>query len=255
VNCVITFISVLCGAWVGKEIIFNNKIILAGVIGFLVCAFGNIVNDLKDIQIDRINNPRRPLVSGKVHKKVAVIMSIIFVVISLITASLLNLKPFLLVLFTILLLYLYAFYFKKTPSANFIVALISGLSFILGGFITDNILSLIPAIFAILIHTPREIIKDIMDIKGDREFGVASLVIIYGEQKARNIVCLFLVLLILACPLPFIFGFLNIKYLIIIGFIAVPLIIFTIAKLHDSHLVSNLLKFIMLIGLVAFIIG
>ncbi len=254
-NCAITFVSVLCGAWVGKEIIFTNKIIFAGIIGFLVCAYGNIINDLNDIAIDRINNPKRPLVTGLVKKNIVVIMALIFIILSLSITTVLGLKSFLLVLITIILLSLYAVYFKKTPFANFIVAIIAGLSFVFGGFITENIISLIPALFAILIHTPREIIKDIMDIKGDKEFSVASLPIIYGEQNARNIARFFLILFILACPLPFIFGVLNIKYLIVTGVIAIPLTIFIIIQLHNSSRASNLLKFIMFIGLIAFIIG
>lgn len=254
-NCAITFISVLCGAWVGKDIIFTYKIIFAGIVGFLVCAYGNIINDLNDIAIDRINNPKRPLVTGLVKNNIAVIMAILFAIISLAITTVLGLKPFLLVLITIILLSLYALYFKKTPFSNFTVAIIAGLSFIFGGFITDNVISLIPALFAILIHTPREIIKDIMDIKGDKEFNVASLPIIYGEQNARNIARFFLILFILACPLPFIFGVLNIKYLIVVGVIVIPLTIFTVVQLHNSSRASNLLKFIMFIGLIAFIIG
>ena len=254
-NCVITFISVLCGAWVGKEIIFTYKIILAGLVGFLVCAYGNIINDLNDIAIDRINSPTRPLVSGKVKKNIAATMAIIFSILTLALSIFLGIKPFLLVVITIILLSLYAIYFKKTLFSNLVVAIIAGLSFVFGGFITANIISLIPALFAILIHTPREIIKDIMDIKGDQKFNVASLPIIYGEQKARNIACFFLILFILACPLPFIFGVLNIEYLIVIGIIAIPLTIFTIVKLRNNSLASKLLKFIMFIGLIAFIIG
>ncbi len=254
-NCVITFVSVLCGAWIGKTIMINQEIILAAVVGFLVCAFGNIVNDLNDIEIDRINNPKRPLVSGQVKKNIAVTMTLLLAIIALLITLTLGLKPFLLVFFTILLLFFYAVHFKKMPFANFIVALIAGLSFVFGGFINDNILSLIPAIFALLIHTPREIIKDIIDIKGDKKFGVSSLSILYGEKHAENIARLFLWLLFLTSPLPYVLGVLNLSYLIVIGIVALPMIIITIVKLPNHHLASNLMKFIMLVGLVAFIIG
>ncbi|MEO0228100.1 MAG: geranylgeranylglycerol-phosphate geranylgeranyltransferase [candidate division WOR-3 bacterium] len=254
-NCVITFFSVLCGAWIGKEIFFNNKILFAGIAGSLVCAYGNIINDIMDIEIDRINNPKRALASGRIKKNTALSMGILFIIISLIISSFLGFKPLLLVVIAILLLFFYSFYFKKTPVANFVVAIIAGLSFILGGFITDNILSLIPAFFALLIHTPREIIKDISDIEGDRKFGVVSLPIIYGEEKARQIAAILLVILASASPIPYILGFLNIKYLLAVLIAAVPLIIVTIAKLHNARLAGNLLKLIMLVGLGAFIIG
>ncbi|MEO0206852.1 MAG: geranylgeranylglycerol-phosphate geranylgeranyltransferase [candidate division WOR-3 bacterium] len=255
INCFITLISVVCGAWVGKEMIFNNTIVLAGIVGFLVCAYGNIVNDIMDIEIDRINNPKRPLVSGAAKRNIAVFMTILLIIVSLIISFFLGLKPFLLVIVTILLLLFYSTYFKKTPFANLIVAIIAGLSFIFGGFVTNNIFALIPAFFALLIHTPREIIKDIIDIKGDRTFGVRSLPIIYGEEKARQFAVIFLIILLCLSPLPYLLGFLNIRYLLIIILVALPLIIFTVAKIHNNKLASDLLKIIMLVGLAGFIIG
>lgn len=235
--------------------LITKNIILAGIVGFLVCAYGNIINDIMDIEIDRINNPKRPLVSGRVKKKFVLIISILFILVSVIISSFLGFKPLLLVIITILLLFFYSFYFKKTIWANIIVAIIAGLSFIFGGFITLNILSLIPAVFALLIHTPREIIKDIIDVAGDRAGGVASYSIIHGEEKARRLAFFSLVMLAILSPMPYILGFLNIRYFFIIIFVAIPLIIFTITKLRNSYLASNLLKFIMLVGLVAFIAG
>lgn len=255
VNCIITLISVLCGAWVGKGIIFNNKIFLAGIVGFIVCAYGNVINDIMDIEIDRINNPKRPLVSGKVKKNSALLMAILLIVGSLVLSFFLGFKPLLLVIITILLLSFYSLYFKKTLLANFIVAIIAGLSFIFGGFITDNIISLVPAFFALLIHTPREIIKDIMDIKGDRVSGVSSLPIIYGEEKARQVALIFLLILLCLSTVPYAVGILNLRYLLIILLIAIPLIVFTITKLSNNRLASNLLKIIMLAGLAGFILG
>ncbi len=233
----------------------NHKIFLAGIIGFMVCACGNIINDIMDINIDRINNPKRPLVAGTVKKNITFFMAIFFSIISLIVSFFLGLKPFFLVILTILLLLVYSMYFKKTPMANIIVAVTAGLSFILGGFITNNIFSLLPAFFALLIHMPREIIKDIIDIKGDRESGVLSLPIIYGEERARHIAFIFLIILLCLSPIPYALGLLNVRYLLVIMVIAIPLIIFTIAKLQNHIFASNLLKIIMLAGLVAFILG
>uniref|UniRef100_A0A7V3RFW4 Digeranylgeranylglyceryl phosphate synthase n=1 Tax=candidate division WOR-3 bacterium TaxID=2052148 RepID=A0A7V3RFW4_UNCW3 len=254
-NCAITFISVLCGAWMGKTIIINNQIILAGIIGFLACAFGNVINDIMDIEIDKINNPLRPLASGRAQKNIAVILAIILALLSLLLTILLNLKSLIIVIIATLLLTLYALYFKKTPVANFIVAIVAGLSFIFGGFITNNSLALIAAIFAIFIHTPREIIKDIIDIEGDKKFGVSSLPLILGVEKSVKIAIVFLILLIIFSPVPYFTGFLNIRYLLVIIFGAIPLLVLTIIRIKYYKFASNLLKIIMLLGLGGFIIG
>ncbi|MCX7994856.1 MAG: geranylgeranylglycerol-phosphate geranylgeranyltransferase [candidate division WOR-3 bacterium] len=255
INCLITFVSVLCGAWVGKKIFFDDKIFLAGITGFLVCAFGNIVNDLLDIEIDQINNPKRPLVAKKIKRNGAIIMATLMAIAAVVSSISLGLNPFLLVIIAIFLLFFYSYYFKKTPFANFIVAIIAGLSFIFGGFITDNIISVVPALFAILIHTPREIIKDIIDIKGDQKFGVKSLPIIYGEKRAHQIAIGLILLLICVAPVPYFFKILNTGYLLIIIFGALPLLIYTIVNIRNNNLASKLLKLIMVVGLIAFIAG
>ncbi len=254
-NCLITFVSVLCGAWVGKLIIINNQILLAGIVGFSVCAFGNVINDIMDIEIDKINNPSRPLASGRVKKNTAIAITLVLAIVSLLITLFLNFESLIIVIIAILLLFFYGLYLKKTPVANLIVAIIAGLSFIFGGIITSNSVALIPAVFAIFIHTPREIIKDIIDIEGDRKFGVLSLPITLGKEKSITIAIIFLIFLILLSPVPYFTGFLNTKYLLVILFGAIPLLILTIIRIKYYKLASNLLKIIMLVGLGGFIIG
>ena len=77
-NCIITMGAVWVGGWIGQDIILSPSLILAGMIGFLVCGFGNLINDLYDIEIDKINNPERPLPSGRADRKIAIIMSIAY---------------------------------------------------------------------------------------------------------------------------------------------------------------------------------
>ena len=258
-NCAITFISVLVGSWVGKEIEISSSIIIAGTIGFSVCAFGNIVNDIFDIEIDRINCPNRPLPSGRVKKETAIIMALAFLLFATVLTFKLKFYPAMIVALASSLLFLYAIFFKRTPFANLIVGLVAGLSFIFGGFITENYYSLFPFFFAILIHLAREIVKDVIDIKGDQAFKINSLPILLGPEKALRIAGIVLVLLLAIIPLPFILRILNLRYLLISIIGAYPLIIWTIIKLFrasaDYHLQSNLLKFVMGIGLVGFIFG
>lgn len=264
INCLMTFISVLVGAWVGKEIIFSPSVFLAGLIGFGVCAFGNIVNDLRDIEIDRINNPKRPLASGLITNKSAIIFSIVLFIMLLIFSLSLGILPFSLVAVALVLLIFYALFFKRMPSGNLLVALIAGLSFILGGLITKNYYCLIPFIFALLIHWAREIVKDVIDLEGDRASGIRSLPILLGEKRARYLGSFILSLLCLIIPVPFLLKILNLGYLVIVAIGDYPLIVYVIfcllkdtEKLSKKELVqmNNLLKAAMGVGLAGFILG
>jgi len=260
INCVITFIAILVGAWIGRGFQFSPSLMLAAIIGCLVCAFGNIVNDLQDIEIDKINNPKRPLASGQLDKKNAKIFALILFVISNLFSISLGVLPFLLVLGVLILLFCYALYFKKTILGNFVVALITGLSFILGGLVAKNTLAIIPFLFSFFIHWPREIIKDIIDIKGDKSMGVVSLPIVLGVAKSCNIGALCLAILCIILPLPFVFRILSLRYILVVLILAYPLVIYTMIRLLKNpdevglKMLSNLLKISMVIGVVAMII-
>ncbi|KPJ72640.1 hypothetical protein AMJ52_05695 [candidate division TA06 bacterium DG_78] len=259
INCVITFLSVLVGAWIGKGILVLHHVLLAGIVGFCVCAFGNIINDLYDIEIDRINNPQRPLPAGRVEKRNVIFLAALFFIISAVISMSLGVVPFLFVLCALILLFFYASYIKKTPWSNFMIALISGASFILGGLVTKNYACTLPFLFSFFIHVPREVIKDIIDIKGDKTAGVASLPIVVGVKQSFNLSALLLSILCLILPLPFFFTILSTTYMMIVLLLAYPLIIYTIVRLLQSpreyELVrlSTLLKISMVVGLVAMV--
>jgi geranylgeranylglycerol-phosphate geranylgeranyltransferase len=250
----------MVGGWVAKGIVFSPQLLLAGMIGFIVCAYGNIINDLKDIEIDKINNPDRPLPKGTVNEKTVTYIAVFFFLISILFSLSLGIIPLLLVLITLVLLYLYATYLKKTVLGNFVVAFIAGLTFIFGGLITKNPACLIPFVFAILIHTAREIIKDVVDIKGDQTAGVISLPIILGKEKSISVSVLLLAILCIGLPIPFIFKILTLRYMIMVLLFAYPIIFYAIFQLvkHPKGIgfnkISNLLKISMAFGLIAMIL-
>lgn len=260
VNCLIAFFSVLVGTWIGRHILFSPPFLIAAMIGFVVCAFGNVVNDLKDIEIDKINNPTRPLPSGRVDKKIVSLMAILFSVIALGFSIRLGGVPFIIVLVTMLLLLVYALYFKKTFWGNFVVALLTGFSFLFGGAVAKNPVCFFPFLFSLCIHYTREVIKDVIDIEGDRAVGVNSLPIVFGVERACHVGALSLGLLCILLPLPFIFKTLDVPYMAIVLIIAYPMIIYTILRLlkkpvkGELRTLSNLIKITMVVGLIAMIV-
>lgn len=261
VNCLITLISVLVGAWISRNIIFSNPLLAAGLIGFAVCAFGNVINDIKDVEIDRINNPVRPLPAGEVGITAAWIMAGTFLAFSLAASLFLGIWPFLTVLTALLLLFLYSSHLKMTVAGNITVAVIAGLSFVFGGFVTHNSACLIPLLFSIFIHLPREIVKDVIDMKGDRAIGAHTLPIVLGPFRACSISALLLACLCLMLPLPYILGILNSNYIVIVLVAAYPILLYTIWQLLRKPptdrlpLISDLIKTSMAIGLIAMIVS
>ncbi len=86
----------------------KNSLPLLGVIPTaLAVAFGNVVNDIFDRNIDKRRKPWRPLASGKVSTKDAKIIAAILLILAIIT-SLYSVYAFITVSVALLLLYLYA---------------------------------------------------------------------------------------------------------------------------------------------------
>lgn len=259
VNCLIASASVLIGAWIGQSIVFSPALLLACLIAFVVCAFGNIVNDLSDIEIDRVNDPQKPLVAGTANKAVVILVAVIFAVLALVSALSLGFVPFLVVGIASGLLLLYSIKLKKTLVANFLVAFVSGLTFVLGGLVAANSVCIVPFVFSLFIHPPREIIKDVIDREGDRNAGVSSLPIRFGVERAYTMGALFVGILIILLPFPFLLRLLKLRYILIVLLCAYPLLLYMLIKLlkkpQESELpvLSTVLKLTMVIGLVAMI--
>ena len=260
-NCGITLISVFVGGWIGEGIYFSTELVAAGIIGFIVCAFGNIINDIYDIEIDRINNPQRPLPSGRVKKNIARFMALLLFLIAVTGAFSLGIFPLIVVITALLLLYLYSAYLKKTLAGNIVVALTAGLSFVFGGLVARNPACIIPFVFSMFIHLPREIVKDIMDMKGDKMTGAVTLPILAGMTQSYTISAILLVFLLLLLPIPYIINILSTVYIIVVLLIAYPILLYIIWRLmkrpalDELPLLSNLMKAAMAAGLAAMILS
>ena len=138
-NCLISALTVICGAFLLPELPPTKSILLAVVSAFGLTAFGNIDNDLADLKADRINHPRRSLSSGKIKRHTAIILSIFFAMLSMTTSLLLNFRCFLIVLSAVILLLAYNHNLKKVPLlSNIIIAVISGMAFIYAGYLSNS---------------------------------------------------------------------------------------------------------------------
>ena len=74
--------------WVEPQIF---EPLIASLATFLVCASGNIVNDIVDVHIDRINRPERVLVQQKISITTAKIYATLLNIIALCMALFINL--------------------------------------------------------------------------------------------------------------------------------------------------------------------
>jgi geranylgeranylglycerol-phosphate geranylgeranyltransferase len=113
---------------------------------------------------------------------------------------------------------LYAIRLKRTPLAgNVVVGLLTALIFISGGVAVNSLTgTIIPAIFAFLFTTAREIVKDVEDIEGDRKAGAKTIPIFWNPRIARYLIFIFMASVIAFSPIPYLARVYSWKYLIVV---------------------------------------
>ena len=267
-NAMMGAIAIILVAIIDKSL--TIPIILAMLAVFFETAAGNVINDYFDYNIDLINKPERPIPSGRISPKAGrnygylqfLLGTICGFLISYLTS---NWIPFVIVLISDVVLYLYAYKLKTTPLlGNITVGFMTGLGFVFGGFTINNptiiTTSLYLGFFAFVMTTARELVKDIEDMEGDKSEGAKTLPILYGEKITAILAFVLIIIDCALCPLLYYNQIFSIYYLIVIA-IAVILFIYSailIIKNQDRQTagkVSKYLKIGMLIAFVSFIFG
>ena len=242
----------------------TSFVIFAVSVVMFYTAGANTLNDYFDYKIDKINRPDRAISSGLVLRSHALIFSLFAFIIGTLFALQLNKNSQLVSIgISLPLIIGYNAKLKKFPLiGNIVVALILSLSFIYAGFVFDNIKPLIiPAVLAFGLTLIREIVKDMADVVGDKSVGLKTFPIIYGENKTIVLCTVLSALLGIGSFVPFITGYYNIFYgILLILTVEIPLAVVVILLLNKPNIATakrstKLLKFCTLGGLFSIYIG
>lgn len=254
-----------------------------------IVAGGYVINDIFDVDIDKINKPERQLVTTVFSEKEARIFYNVLTLIGLLAAlasSIIIAKTKFFTLFAILLLLvgvLYSYsstYKKKLVVANLIVSLLVAFSVFLPWlfemiYLSNNVLVLslsknimmeilpyvmIYTAFAFLMNFIREILKDAEDLKGDSVTHCRTIPIVYGTKK-MNMILLVLAILVYVLLLYFMIDLWKMKSYITLGIIffiwnTFSVIFFNLFGKNDDvnyHGYSVFYKVIMLLGVLSMI--
>ena len=134
-NALIAGAGVALGAWWAGARVDDGRVLAAIVAALALAAFANTVNDLHDIEIDRVAHPRRPLPSGAMTERMAWRVAGAAAVIALAAAAIA--RPGLGLLTAVILgsMYAYSRTLKRLGlPGNLLVAVIASLPFFYGGW-------------------------------------------------------------------------------------------------------------------------
>lgn len=224
-------------------------VITAAVVVLLITVSTNAWNDYIDIEIDKINKPERPLPSGQVSPREALVFSIAGTILSLVIAAFINQQAFYIALGANLLLYIYSWKLKCTVLwGNAAVGAIIALCFIFGGVAAGNIPpTLVLAVTAFFAIMGREILKTMADYRGDLQQQCRTIATAWGKQTARRFMAAFLGLAALIMLAAFFIEQYNLVYLLLIIFCMCPLFAYIVIKAADTASGKNLEQLSLLI--------
>ncbi|MCP4363295.1 MAG: UbiA family prenyltransferase [Chloroflexi bacterium] len=236
---------------------------LAVVATFLISMAANAWNDYLDIEIDRINQPQRPLPSGQVRLRSALLFSFVLTLLALFITFFINWPAFIIAVGSAVLLYMYSWRLKSTVLfGNCTIAIISAMSAIFGGVAAGNVwpsLWLATIIFSAIMG--REILKTLADYEGDLRQHCRTISTVWGRRPARIVFFLMGAVTILTMMLPYIFQVYRPIYAIIVALGVFPVLLYVVTKVTryrtgpQLERLSQLMKYDFLIWFLAVFLG
>ncbi len=245
-------------------------------------AAGYVINDYFDTKTDLLNRPEKVIVGKLIPRRwtmaIHVTLNAAGILFGFYVSYVLDMiyLGFVFILISGLLWFYSTTYKRQFLVGNILVAILAGLvPFIVVLFEIPPILQVYGPLlneyqinlghtvtwvggfsfFAFFTIFLRELIKDMEDFEGDREFGRRSLPVVLGIKTTRLIVISLIFIMIISLVLLYLCYLQNVLTLIylLLGLI-IPLLytayrISRATSQHDFHAASNITKLIMLLGL------
>jgi len=192
-----------CGTITGSEkIIENLPVFFLGLLltGPLVCASSQAVNDWYDRHVDAINEPNRPIPSGRIPGRWGLYIAVIWSLISLWVGSFLGPIGFLATTLALVLAWFYSMppiRFKNNGWLGNLacgvsyegLAWVTGATLLSAGALPSKPSLLLAGLYSASAHGIMTL-NDFKAIEGDRQMGVRSLPVQLGAKKAAQVAAL-----------------------------------------------------------------
>ena len=255
-------------------------ITLIAITTILATASGYVINDIIDIDIDKINRPDRPLASGKISLRKA--RRLYWVLLGTGFAGSivlwLWLEHLIYPIFFLFCAYLMFFYSKRWKGSyfigNLVVAILCAASILvvlapdwnnpwLGSEGIHSLTAIIVlAWFGFAATLYREMVKDIEDMDGDQKAGLGTVPIVSGKQFATRsslfLGSVIIISLITYLTLNWATSSWSVKAILIAVIFSAGYLQFILSKARSKdelHFVSQAIKVFMLFGIIAILIS
>jgi geranylgeranylglycerol-phosphate geranylgeranyltransferase len=240
------------------------SLLLGFATGFTLTAASMAINDYYDMEIDRINEPGRPLPEGVVKPNEALVFSAFLTAVGLAAAVRTSLSCLGLAAVAWVVAVSYNTKGKRTGlPGNFLVGACMAIPFFYGSLIVKDWLdptALLFAAMALLSGTGREVAKGIVDVEGDRSKGIRTVAISHGGRAAAILASFFFLSAVLLSSLPVLLNLVRswyVPFVVItdLGFIASSVLLVRNPSRANAKRIKNLVLVWMMLAMVSFFAG
>lgn len=267
VNCAMMSFAVLVGAALANPSFSNFfwiKILFGALTGFTLTAAAMAVNDYYDLDIDAINEPSRPIPSGAVTSKAALVFAGIFSAIGFVFACLTSIICLFAAIIAWTVMLTYSTIGKRSGlPGNFLVSACVATPFLYGSLTVIDSVQLNVLLFAsmaFLSNTGREITKGIVDVKGDNAHNVKTIAVRFGEKKAAIAAAASYVFAVCLSPLPLVLNLVSLWFVPFVlvtdvGLVGCSVLLVKNPSRENARRIKKLVLLLFIMGLLAFIFG
>ena len=260
-NIVPTLLLSFSGGWIMNpsisSLIHSVPFITSNINAVLIMSMSMILNDLFDIEVDKLNNPSRPLITGEISKIEAITFSgVLFLLIEYLTNTYLSSNIQFVTNLILLDILLYTPIIKKiTFIKNINCALIVSFALLYSGLcVSDHNLLINDKHYNILSITMNyifwgsinnELMMDISDLEGDKQNGIKTLPVIINKPASLFIVHSILYCNTISNSLSLAYIYNNIQYGIIPVLLYLPIFIDLLKvrkSKYSSHIITKTLN-------------
>ena len=166
----------------------------------MVCASSQAINDWFDKEVDAINQPERPIPSGRIPGSWGLVIAIIWSILSLIVASFLGIWGFIAASIALFLAWAYSMPPIRLKTNGWFgnaacglsyegIAWVTGAAVMAGGSFPESRSILLALLYSVGAHGIMTL-NDFKSIEGDKKMGINSLPVKLGVKKAAQSSCL-----------------------------------------------------------------
>lgn len=252
-------IGYLITVWHHQLVLDYAVLLAAGLATLLVSSGGFVINDILDIEIDRINRPDRPLAAGLVSMRVAWALCLGTTLAGVLLAFMIGTGPGIVAGLIALALFAYSYDLKKRFLIGHLTIAVMGAALLPFGALAAG--ELLPVLYSVVFVFPafiaREVLKTVPDYAGDRAAGVDNIATRYGPQTALRVAQVALGIVALVLPLVPLVWPLNAGYFILVIGVIIPVTLYTLyrANLDNVKRISSMSKMLFLLTTIALLVG